>query len=51
MLRFGRCSIERILSGPGMEDLHMALAEIEGRKTDELTAKQITEHGVAGARL
>jgi len=31
-----------------MEDLHMALAEVEGRKTDELTAKQITEHGVAG---
>jgi glucokinase len=48
MKRFGRCSIERILSGPGMEDLHMALAQIDGRKTDELTAKQITEHGVAG---
>ncbi|KQY31208.1 glucokinase [Caulobacter sp. Root1455] len=48
MNRFGRCSIERILSGPGMEDLHMALAEVEGRKADELTAKEITEHGVAG---
>ena len=46
--RFGRCSIERILSGPGMEDLHVVLGEIEGRHVDELTAKQITEHGVAG---
>lgn len=46
--RFGRCSIERILSGPGMEDLHVILGEIEGRPVDELTAKQITEHGVAG---
>ncbi|MBO9708499.1 MAG: glucokinase [Caulobacter sp.] len=46
--KYGRCSIERILSGPGMEDLHLALAEAEGRKVEELTAKQITEHGVAG---
>jgi len=46
--RFGRCSIERILSGPGMEDLHVILGEIDGRKVDELTAKQITEQGVAG---
>lgn len=46
--RFGRCSIERILSGPGIEDLHVILGEIEGRKVDELAAKEITEHAVAG---
>jgi glucokinase len=46
--RFGRCSIERLLSGPGMEDLHLILGQIEGRKVDDLTAKQITEQGVAG---
>ena len=46
--RFGRCSIERLLSGPGMEDLHVILGKIEGRKVDELTAKQITEHAIAG---
>jgi len=46
--RFGRCSIERLLSGPGMEDLHVILGEIEGRQVDELSAKQITEQGVAG---
>jgi glucokinase len=39
----GRVSVERILSGPGMEDLHVALGEAEGRKVDSLTAKQITE--------
>jgi glucokinase len=46
--RFGRCSIERLLSGPGMEDLHVILGGVEGRQVEELTAKQITEHGVAG---
>ena len=46
--RFGRCSIERILSGPGIEDLHVILGEIEGRKVDALAAKEITEHAVAG---
>ena len=44
----GRCSIERILSGPGIEDLHLILAKIEGREAQALTAKQITEHAVAG---
>ncbi len=28
----GRCSIERILSGPGIEDLHVILAKVEGRE-------------------
>jgi len=46
--RFGRVSVERILSGPGMEDLHVILGEIDGRKVEDLPAKQITERGVAG---
>lgn len=44
----GRVSVERILSGPGMEDLHLALAQAEGRKVDALAAKQITERAVEG---
>ncbi len=46
--QFGRVSVERILSGPGMEDLHIALAEAEGRKVDPAPAKQITERAVEG---
>ena len=46
--RFGRVSVERILSGPGMEDLHVMLGEMDGRKVEALPAKQITERGVAG---
>ena len=44
----GLVSVERILSGPGMEDLHVDLAAAEGRKVDALTAKQITERAVEG---
>ncbi|MBU4434057.1 MAG: glucokinase [Alphaproteobacteria bacterium] len=46
--QLGRVSIERILSGPGMEDLHLALAEAEGRTVEALVAKQITEHALEG---
>ena len=46
--RFGRVSVERILSGPGMENLHMALAEAEGRKVAPLPARQITERALEG---
>jgi glucokinase len=44
----GRVSVERILSGPGMEDLHIDLAAAEGREVEALTAKQITERAVEG---
>ena len=47
-LQGGRVSVERILSGPGMEDLHVALGAAEGRLVEALTAKQITEHAVEG---
>lgn len=44
----GRVSVERILSGPGMEDLHVALGAAEGRKVEALEAKQITQCAVEG---
>ncbi|ALL13926.1 glucokinase [Caulobacter henricii] len=46
--QFGRVSIERILSGPGMEDLHTILAAAEGRKVTALPAKQISERALEG---
>lgn len=46
--RFGRVSVERILSGPGLENLSRALDEIAGRKTRPLSAAQIVEHASRG---
>jgi glucokinase len=40
--RFGRVSWERLLCGPGLVNLHAALAEAEGRPDERLTAEQIT---------
>lgn len=39
--RFDHVSIERVLSGPGIENLHSALGEIEGRAPPAMTAPQI----------
>ncbi len=41
--RFGRVSVERILSGPGLENLARALDEIAGRAVRSLSAAQIVE--------
>jgi len=41
--KFGRVSAERILSGPGLLNLHGALAEIEGRARGESTPENITQ--------
>jgi glucokinase len=46
--RFGRVSIERIVSGPGLENLHAALEEIAGRKPVEISAAEIVENAGAG---
>ena len=46
--RLGRVSIERILSGPGIENLHIALAEIAGRKPRPLSAEEITAGAMQG---
>ncbi|MBX7249997.1 MAG: glucokinase [Caulobacteraceae bacterium] len=39
----GRVSIERILSGPGLSDLHDILQELAGRPAPRLPAPEITE--------
>lgn len=39
--RFEHVSIERVLSGPGLENLHQALAELSGRKAESIAAAEI----------
>ncbi|MEI9991390.1 MAG: glucokinase [Rhizomicrobium sp.] len=39
--RFGHVSVERVLSGPGMENLHSALAALDGRPPSPLSAAEI----------
>jgi glucokinase len=46
--RFGHVSIERVLSGPGLENVYGALEEIAGRKAEDLSAEEITKRGEAG---
>jgi glucokinase len=40
--RFGHASAERALSGPGLENLHQALAQLAGESRPAMTAAQIT---------
>ncbi|HWA30349.1 MAG TPA: glucokinase [Rhizomicrobium sp.] len=40
--KFGRVSNERILSGPGLQNLYGAMAEIEGRPAAEIGPEDIT---------
>jgi len=46
--RFRRVSVERILSGPGLENLSRALDEIAGRTVRPLSAAEIVEHAAQG---
>ncbi len=46
--RFGRVSVERILSGPGLENLAQALDEIAGRAARPFSAAQIVAHASQG---
>jgi glucokinase len=51
--RFGHVSVERILSGPGQENVYAALEEIAGRRPAALSAEEITkgaEEGDAACR-
>jgi glucokinase len=48
MRRFGRVSVERLLSGPGLENIHLALDEVAGRPAARLSAAQVTEQAIAG---
>lgn len=47
-LRFGRVSIERILSGPGLLNLHQAISHIEGRPAAFLSPAEVTDAAAAG---
>lgn len=46
--RLGHVSIERILSGPGLQNLHMALNAIEGREGNTPESEEITRRALAG---
>jgi glucokinase len=51
--QFGRVSVERILSGSGLETLYRTLEQLAGRTPKPFTAADITAHAVAndaGAR-
>lgn len=47
--KFGHVSAERLLAGPGIVNLYLALAEINQLPFDPLEASAITERGVAGS--
>lgn len=49
--RFGRVSIERVLSGPGIENLYSALGEVAGTKTEALDAARIQSLAERGDKL
>lgn len=48
LTRFGRVSNERILSGPGLEHLYAALAEIGGKPNAAVDAPTILQSALAG---
>jgi glucokinase len=48
LARFPRVSNERLLSGPGLEHLYAALAEIRGRAVAQPGAPEILESALAG---
>ena len=47
--RYGHASAERALSGPGLENLHAALASLKGEARPALAAAQITAGAAADA--
>ena len=47
--KFGHVSPERLLSGPGLVNLHAALAELEGWPAEPLDPADITDRGLTGA--
>ncbi|HEX3651657.1 MAG TPA: glucokinase [Rhizomicrobium sp.] len=46
--RFGHVSIERVLSGPGLENVYASLEEIAGHKPPPRSAEEISEGAEAG---
>jgi glucokinase len=49
--RFGRCSLERILSGPGLVNLYEALAQIGGHQAEALKPEDIEDRADKGDAL
>jgi glucokinase len=49
--RYGRVSIERLLSGPGLFDLYRALADIDGVNAELPDDKGVIEAANAGDRM
>jgi glucokinase len=47
--RFGRVSAERVLSGPGLVNLHQAIAELDGSASVRRTPSQVTEGAFDGS--
>ena len=45
--RYGRVSVERVLSGPGLANIHWALGRMKNLKTEELSPQEISSRGVA----
>ena len=46
--QFGRVSVERLLSGPGIENIYRALQVLGGRPALDLSAPEITARAVSG---
>lgn len=46
--RFGHVSVERILSGPGIENLHAGVVELRGAPDEKLDAAEITRRAMSG---
>lgn len=46
---FGHVSAERVLSGPGLANIHRGLARLQGRRVEPLEAADITRLGLAGS--
>jgi glucokinase len=49
--RFGRVSIERLLSGPGLVNLYGALGEIAGSRVEDYGSEEIVHGAAAGDAL
>jgi glucokinase len=47
--RFGHVSAERVLSGPGLVNLHQALSELDGFEHPRLTPVEVTEGAFEGS--
>lgn len=47
--QFGHVSIERVMSGPGLENLYRALAAVDGADVPEIDAASITSRALDGS--